>query len=61
MNIDEAIKILKADLLRPGSVNKLDFQDAEQLGIEALKRERSNRRFKAHIDHSLLPGETKEV
>lgn len=60
MNPDRAIEILKADLLIPGSVDKLDFQDAEQLGIEALKRCQENRT--AHRDHlgQILPGETKD-
>lgn len=38
MTLEKALEILKADLLEPGSVDKLDFQDAEQLSIEAMKR-----------------------
>ncbi len=55
----EAIKILKADLLSPGSVDKLDFQDAEQLGIEALNLVKllRNPEFLRYL--CLLPGETK--
>ena len=60
MTIDEAIKALQADLLKPGSVDKLDFQDAEQLGIEALQRIRYQRR-KPTVPHKTpLPSETTE-
>ncbi len=37
-----------------------DIDEAGRLSIEALKREAINRHFKAHIDHSLLPGETED-
>jgi len=58
MNLPKACEILKADLLEPGSVDKLDFQDAEQLGIEALKREMLFRERVPKKEWSLLPGET---
>ena len=53
MTIDEAIKYLQKDLLVPGSVPKLEFQDSEQLGIEGLKRVRDG-------GYGPLPGETEE-
>ena len=56
MTIDEAIENLQTDLLIPGSVDKLDFQDAEQLGMEALKRERQ---FRSENLSELLPSESK--
>jgi len=57
MNPEKAIEILKADLLRPGSVEKLDFQDAEQLGIEALKRLGNLRALFNYWAELPLPGE----
>jgi len=60
MKIEKAIEILKADLLRPGSVDKLDFQDAEQLGIEALNCVKNNRHFGVPNSVNPLPGETKD-
>lgn len=65
MKIDKAIEYLQADLLQPnsylkktGAGDKLDFQDAEQLGIEALKREQYHRSCYPNQSQSLLPGET---
>lgn len=58
MKIEKAIEILKADLLQPGSGDKLDFQDAEQLGIEALKQVEQNRTINLDISYEPLPGET---
>jgi len=58
MRIEEAIKYLQADLLKPGSVLKLEFQDAEQLGIEALKLVIKGRTRGYEVFEHLLPGET---
>ena len=58
MKLPKAIEILKADLLRPVSVDKLDFQDAEQLGIEALKCIERAREEAAYVMGWPLPGET---
>ncbi|MBA7587059.1 hypothetical protein ES708_29072 [subsurface metagenome] len=58
MKISEAIDNLKADLLRPGSVDKLDFQDAEQLGIEALKDYQKLKLTTFLPPGYKLPGET---
>ena len=60
MKIDEAIKNLQRDLLLPGSVDKLDFQDSEQLGIEALNAWKRFRIGKTPTNLYLLPGETEE-
>ena len=58
MTADKAIELLKTDLLIPGSVDKLDFQDAEQLGIEALKKWKEYRASDKSWWGNLLPGET---
>jgi len=58
MKIAQAIEALKADLLRPGSVDKLDFQDAEQLGIEALERCKYIAEHTTRWADVPLPGET---
>ncbi|MBA7699437.1 hypothetical protein ES703_108133 [subsurface metagenome] len=58
MTREKAIEILKDNLLRPGSVDKLDLRDADQLGIEALERLGQLRLSKITWFRSLLPGET---
>lgn len=60
MTIDKAIEILKADLMIPGSVDKLDFQDAEQLALEALKEIHRERTGAIPFIGEQLPGETTE-
>jgi len=60
MNLSKAIEILKAGLMRPGSIDKLDFQDAEQLGIEALKRVKAYKEAHVSSHYELMPGETKD-
>ena len=60
MKLEKAIEILKADLLRPSSVDKLDFQDAEQLGIEALKAVQKMRHYPFPDEILKLPGEERE-
>ena len=37
MKIDKAIELLQLDIDDPGSVDLMDVNKAEQLGIEALK------------------------
>lgn len=60
MKLEEAIKLLQRDIDNPGSVDIMDINQAEELGIEALK-------WRALMEHDygswcgpLLPGETKE-
>lgn len=60
MTLEEAINYLKEDLLVPGSVPKLEFQDAEQLGIEALKRIEDMRISPCTTADEILPDETEE-
>ena len=58
MTIDQAIKLLQADIDNPGSVAIEDVNKAETLGIEALKRVRDNR-GECYTPISVkLPGET---
>jgi len=59
--LEKAIELLQKDLDDPGSVDIMDLNEAQALGIEALKRFRQNRNFKADIDLSPLPGEIKEM
>lgn len=60
MKLEKAIELVKADLLRLGSVDKLDFQDAEELLIEAGKRIQHLRKLARVENIRLLPGETQE-
>ena len=60
MKLQKAIENLQADLLRPDSVNKLDFQDAEQLGIEAMKRLIACREPEGGSPLPPLEGETED-
>ena len=60
MTIVKAIELLRADLLRPGSVKGIAFQDAEQLGIEALKRVKGDRDSDSNPYFLGLIGEDKE-
>jgi len=58
--IDEAIGILQKDIVAPSPLDIMDVKEAEQLGIEALKKEQRRRLITGNIGHVLLPGETKE-
>ncbi|MBA7581907.1 hypothetical protein ES708_23821 [subsurface metagenome] len=60
MTIDEAIRLLQKDLDDSGSVDIMDLNEAQQLGIEALKRLKVNRVKYAFPHSMLLPGETKD-
>lgn len=60
MRIDEAIKSLQKDIDDPGSVDIIDVNEAEKLGIEALKLEKWRRGTIPSPVVILLPGETKE-
>ncbi|MBA7570806.1 hypothetical protein ES708_12559 [subsurface metagenome] len=58
MSIDEAIKMLSSDnpVLTPDEVSV--FDEAIQLGIEALKRIHESRTPQSVNPHLTLPGET---
>ena len=60
MKINEAIKLLQKDIDDPGSVDIIDVNRAEQLGIEALKRLKISRDPSGVPSFTLLPGETEE-
>ena len=60
MTIDGAIAYLKADLLKPSSSANAEFEKAERLGLEALKRIRHDREAMQAEHILLLPGETEE-
>jgi len=60
MTIDEAIRRLQTDIDYPGKIDIMDVQEAERLGIEALKRISKNRLVDNHPDQALLPGETEK-
>lgn len=60
MKLDKAIEIL-GDI--PGLADRYtddELEEAERLGIEALKRTMSNRITNFPLDYSPLPGETEE-
>ena len=60
MTINKAIEILQQDLDDPGSVDISDLNTAQQLGIEALKREKEWRQRYEPLNPQLLPGETED-
>ena len=59
ITIKEAIKRLRQDIDNPGSVAIEDVNEAEELGIEALKRLKELRLLYFDPPRELLPGETK--
>lgn len=60
MKLLRAKENLQADLLRPGSVDKVDFQAAEQMGIEAIECVRKIRHHPFPDEVLQLPSETPE-
>lgn len=60
MNIDKAIKNLKAGRRDCGMIPPEEFTATIDLAIEALKRVKWNRKNYAVYRTSLLPGETKD-
>jgi len=60
MTIETAIKLLKQDLDDPGSVDIMDLNKAQALGIEALKYYPETRPSARTSFCPLLPGETKD-
>ena len=59
MTIDEAIKILQLDHDIPGSVAIEEVNEAELLGIEALKRIQKSHTLTPYEWQLPLPGEIK--
>lgn len=60
MTIDEAIKILQPYLDIPENWTTQGFDEALQLGVEALKAVKKIRRDGYWSANGMLPGETKE-
>lgn len=60
MTLVEAIRLNQKDLDDPGSVDILDLNKAQALGIEAMKRVAGNRKYPQPTVYPLLPGETKD-
>lgn len=60
MKIEEAIKLLQRDFDDPGSVAIEDLNQAQELGIEALKFRQACKKRGNRFATFPLPGETKE-
>lgn len=60
MKLDEAIETFTEDFNHPTAHFMPELQEAEKLGIEALKRFRYARKHHLLITPTLLPGETEE-
>ena len=59
MKIEKAIELLQKDLDGPGSVDISNLNEAQELGIEALKEKKAMCAVLVGLGKSLLPGETK--
>lgn len=60
MTPDKAIELLRQDIDDPGSVDIMDLNKAEELGIEALKFRLHWEQQEGEDDFPLLPGETEK-
>jgi len=60
MKLEEAIALLQKDIDNPGSVDIMDVNKAEELGIEALKRIQYQHKYDKFRSFPPLAGETKE-
>ncbi|MBA7579590.1 hypothetical protein ES708_21461 [subsurface metagenome] len=60
MTIDEAIRILNLDIESGCSTPPANLDEAEGLGIEALKRVKWHKDQHERGYYELLPGETEE-
>lgn len=60
MTLEKAIELLQLDLDDPGSVPIEDLNQAQELGIEALKAIQLSRTVYTFEIYELLPGETEE-
>lgn len=61
MTIDEAIEILQTEARESRDRDLCDDADAMELGIEALRQIKEERKQKTGFYRDLLPGETKET
>jgi len=60
MKLSKAIELLQQDIDDPGSVDIMDVNEAERLGIEALKTIKAERTIYGFKRQFRLPGETEE-
>jgi len=60
MKIDKAIELLKSTPIQVVCGDDLEYAEARQLGIEALKRVKGLRRFWGKDINLKLPGETED-
>jgi hypothetical protein len=60
LTLEKAIAILISEIEYPGTFDIGDIEEAQRLGIEALKREKLAREHEVASFVELLPGETKE-
>lgn len=58
MTLDKAIELLDFDIRDSGYVNPVELNEAEHLGIEALKRLQWGRKVDYAFAWGRLPGET---
>jgi len=60
MKLEKAIEILQMDIDNPGCIAIENVNEAEQIGIEAMKRIHAERYLYPPTMDKLLPGETKD-
>ena len=60
MNLPKATELLQQDLDYPGSVDISDLNQAQELGIEALKQIQISRTRPVPYNIAPLPGETED-
>lgn len=60
MKLEKAIEILNEDINHPTAQFMPELQDAQKLGIEALKRIHAIRTHRSYSVQPSLPGETEE-
>ena len=60
MKLEKAIELLELAVADPGAVDIMDLNEAEELGIEALKHMKSERTIHGFKRHFRMPGETED-
>ncbi len=60
MKLDKAIELLELSSSHPEDIHARDLKDAQELGVEALKRVWDMRISPCTTADELLPGETKD-